>query len=44
MKAPDLVTVVLIGLAVYLLVSTWRNQARAPRTFYAQAELRDWWM
>jgi hypothetical protein len=43
MKAPDLVTVVLIGLAVYLLLTAWRNQARAPRSYYAEPGTNDWW-
>ena len=43
MKAPELVMIALIGLAAYLLLTAWRDRARAPRAYYAEPGTSDWW-
>jgi hypothetical protein len=43
MKAPDLLTVALIGLAVYLVLTSWRERSRTPRAYYAEPGTSDWW-
>jgi len=42
-KAPDLVTVALIALAVYFAVIAIRDRSRAPRFYYAESGTSDWW-
>jgi len=42
-KAPDLVTVALIALAVYFALIAIRDRSRAPRSYYAEQGTGDWW-
>jgi hypothetical protein len=43
-RIEDILTAGLIAFAVYFVIVTVRDSARAPRTYYARGELRDTWL